>query len=181
MSRKEQILETALKLFAENGYDSTSTSLIAKTAGVSEGLIFRHYGKKEGLLEAILENGMGQVAATFAVLEGKKAAKGRLLRYIEFSFNTLQENILFWKLLHSIRGQAKVQQAVGEQLEESTRYIIQTLTRIFDELGSPQSADDAMLLFATIDGVAMHYTLQPDVYPLDTIKKLVIKNYNEKF
>ena len=49
MSNKENILHTALRLFAEQGYDRTPTSQIAREAGVSEGLIFRHYGSKAGL------------------------------------------------------------------------------------------------------------------------------------
>ena len=48
--KQENILNTALELFAKDGYDATSTSKIAKCAGVSEGLIFRHYGSKDGLL-----------------------------------------------------------------------------------------------------------------------------------
>ena len=38
--KKEKILNAALELFANDGYNVTSTSKIAKTAGVSEGLIF---------------------------------------------------------------------------------------------------------------------------------------------
>ena len=47
MSKKKIILETALELFSRNGYSTTSTAKIAKTAGVSEGLIFKHYENKK--------------------------------------------------------------------------------------------------------------------------------------
>ncbi|MFT4756836.1 MAG: AcrR family transcriptional regulator, partial [Vicingaceae bacterium] len=66
-SKKDLILETALKLFAQNGFSATSTSKIAKAAGVSEGLIFRHFENKEGLLHAILE--MGRIKG-MALFEG---------------------------------------------------------------------------------------------------------------
>jgi AcrR family transcriptional regulator len=55
MDKKEKILTVALALFSSQGFDSTSTSLIAKKAEVSEGLIFRHFTNKEGLLMAIME------------------------------------------------------------------------------------------------------------------------------
>jgi AcrR family transcriptional regulator len=48
--KKELILQTALRLFSEQGYEATPTNRIAKEAGVSEGLIFRHFENKEGLL-----------------------------------------------------------------------------------------------------------------------------------
>ena len=53
--KQENILNAALKLFATEGYASTSTSKVAKEAGVSEGLIFRHFKNKEGLLNVIRE------------------------------------------------------------------------------------------------------------------------------
>ena len=41
--KQESILQAALKLFATEGYASTSTNKVAKVAGVSEGLIFHHF------------------------------------------------------------------------------------------------------------------------------------------
>ena len=42
MTEKQQkILENAIKMFAEKGYEATSTSEIAKASGVAEGTIFR--------------------------------------------------------------------------------------------------------------------------------------------
>lgn len=46
----KRILETSIDLFAKNGYANTSTSEIAKIAGVAEGTIFKHFGTKENLL-----------------------------------------------------------------------------------------------------------------------------------
>ncbi|GMB09246.1 TetR/AcrR family transcriptional regulator [Thermolongibacillus altinsuensis] len=49
-----KILKAAVETFAEKGYASTSTSEIAKKAGVAEGTIFRHYKTKKDLLLAIV-------------------------------------------------------------------------------------------------------------------------------
>lgn len=46
----KKILETSIELFAKNGYSNTSTSEIAKIAGVAEGTIFKHFGTKQNLL-----------------------------------------------------------------------------------------------------------------------------------
>ncbi len=42
-----RILEAAVDMFGEKGYASTSTSEIAKRAGVAEGTIFRYYKTKK--------------------------------------------------------------------------------------------------------------------------------------
>ncbi|MEM6542898.1 MAG: helix-turn-helix domain-containing protein, partial [Bacteroidota bacterium] len=54
-AKQEKILNAALELFAHEGYNVVSTSKIAQKAGVSEGLIFRHFESKQGLLNAILQ------------------------------------------------------------------------------------------------------------------------------
>ncbi|MFB5661063.1 TetR/AcrR family transcriptional regulator [Alteribacillus sp. HJP-4] len=52
--KQAKILDAAIEIFAEKGYANTSTSEIAKKAGVAEGTIFRHYKTKKELLISIV-------------------------------------------------------------------------------------------------------------------------------
>lgn len=52
--KQQKVVETAILLFAEKGYANTSTSEIAKIAGVAEGTIFRHFGTKDNLLLSVI-------------------------------------------------------------------------------------------------------------------------------
>jgi AcrR family transcriptional regulator len=72
-ARREQILKTALKLFAAQGFDATSTRQIAKEAGIAEGLIFHYFPTKASLLTAILEDR----------LEGRRAFRTQLRPLLE--------------------------------------------------------------------------------------------------
>jgi AcrR family transcriptional regulator len=67
-ARREQILKTALELFAAQGFDATSTRQIATEAGIAEGLIFHYFPTKASLLTAILEDR----------LEGRRAFRSEL-------------------------------------------------------------------------------------------------------
>jgi AcrR family transcriptional regulator len=49
------ILDAAARLFAENGFASTSTNAIAETAGVSIGSLYQYFPNKLALLEAVRE------------------------------------------------------------------------------------------------------------------------------
>src|SRR3954467_6260104 len=52
--RREQILATAITVFAEYGYAGGSIRTIADRVGVSHATLLQHFGSKEGLLTAVL-------------------------------------------------------------------------------------------------------------------------------
>ncbi|MER6422940.1 helix-turn-helix domain-containing protein [Streptomyces sp. NPDC001137] len=56
----QEILETSLRLFTEQGYDETTIAQIAREAGVSQRTLFRYFGTKEDLLGGD-QNRFGQV------------------------------------------------------------------------------------------------------------------------
>ena len=47
---RTKILQAALKLFARQGYDGTTTKDLAKSAQVAEGTVFRHFANKKAIL-----------------------------------------------------------------------------------------------------------------------------------
>ncbi len=47
---RTKILQAALKLFARQGYDGTTTKDLAKSAQVAEGTVFRHFTNKKAIL-----------------------------------------------------------------------------------------------------------------------------------
>ena len=54
--RRRQIMQVAMDLFAQKGFDGTTTREIADRAGVNEAIIFRHFPGKEDLYWAIIED-----------------------------------------------------------------------------------------------------------------------------
>lgn len=54
--RSRAIVEATIDLFAREGFTRTTTSRIARAAGVSEALVFRHFPTKESLYRAVLES-----------------------------------------------------------------------------------------------------------------------------
>jgi len=50
MDKREKIIETALKLFVENGFHGTATAKIAKEAGVANGTLFQYFKTKDELV-----------------------------------------------------------------------------------------------------------------------------------
>jgi AcrR family transcriptional regulator len=53
--RKSQLLDTAATLFAERGYSGATTAELAKAAGVTEPIIYRHFSSKKDLFVALID------------------------------------------------------------------------------------------------------------------------------
>lgn len=52
---KEKILMTALRLFAQDGYEAVSVSAIAGMLGMTKGALYRHYKNKREIFESIVD------------------------------------------------------------------------------------------------------------------------------
>jgi AcrR family transcriptional regulator len=62
-SSRDRLLDTALKLFAEQGYAATSTAEIQKACGMSpgSGALYRHFRSKNDVLRAALRRGLDRM------------------------------------------------------------------------------------------------------------------------
>lgn len=72
--RREQIVVAAMKCFAERGFEGTTTRMLARAAGVSEGLIFRHFPTKKSLYRAIIARRIAESPS--GLMPSEAAARG---------------------------------------------------------------------------------------------------------
>lgn len=71
--RKAEILDAAIEVFGEKGYDAGSMRDIAARVGVSEPAIYRHYSGKEALFIAVLHHAAVPMRnSTFALMDSIK-------------------------------------------------------------------------------------------------------------
>lgn len=63
--RREQLLDTAIGLFAERGYAGATTAELAKAAGVTEPIIYRHFASKKDLFIAVIERTSDLITQTW--------------------------------------------------------------------------------------------------------------------
>ena len=54
-TNKEEIIETALKVFREHGYYNTSMSDLAQACGLQKGSFYHYFDSKEKMMAAVLE------------------------------------------------------------------------------------------------------------------------------
>ena len=84
-ARKEAIVEAVQDVFAEKGFDGTTTRELAKAAGVSEALLYKHFPSKESLYAAMLDGcAKGPTFAEASRILGLDASTSTLVVMVHF-------------------------------------------------------------------------------------------------
>jgi AcrR family transcriptional regulator len=176
-SRKRQIMEVALKLFAESGYDHTSISAIAREADMSKGLLYNYFKGKEDLLEHIFDDGMQEMLNFFDPNRDGVLTREEFIYFINEVFDLMKRKILFYKLYFAVLFQPKVTKLFEKRFGEIIQPLLTTLSDYYQRKGSTNPMAEAVMVGAMLDGVGFNYVMSPDVYPVDEVKKLIIERF----
>lgn len=68
-SKKDKIIDAAVDLFADKGFNNTSTAEIAALSGVAQGTLFYHFKQKEGILCEVLEQVLQLITNNYATID----------------------------------------------------------------------------------------------------------------
>ena len=144
---RERILQAALRLFAERGYDGTTTKSIAEAAGVPSGLIFYHFDTKLGVLTAIMKE-RSLLPRGREVVEGDETMAPReTLEALGREFliaATGDEHDLVRVLLHEVH----LREAVAAEFEAVAGQLIEIVSEQFRRIpGTRDRADVAARMF----------------------------------
>ncbi len=145
--KRAQILDSALEMFSTHGFSMSSTAKIAKNAAVSEALIFRHFTNKEGLLDALIEQGNQMVEDYVAHLTSIEDASERLENMIDIANEMSEENRKFWKLIYSLKWQSEEH---GNTVSESMKALCKSTLK---ELGYKKPKIETEVFMILMDGL----------------------------
>ena len=99
----DRIIEAAVKLFSEKGFNGTTTKEIAEAADVNEALIFRHFSTKRDLYGAIIERKISEEPGIELSLETHRDSKDDRLVFTAIAsrmFEKCGRDPSFMRLLH---------------------------------------------------------------------------------
>ena len=103
--RRQEILETAIRLFYEKGYEKTSISDIAKEMNVAQGLCYRYFPSKEALFDTAIDQYAQTLAdrMTSILNHGDITLKEMITRMPTFLDTEKNDNYTY-KLCHGPEG-----------------------------------------------------------------------------
>ena len=183
MSTKERILDEALMLFSENGYDGTSVERIAEKVGIKAPSLYKHFKSKEDILNAIIDNAEARYEESF----GSEKRIGRLPESKEEFVRITMERISFTMhdpMILKIRKFLVQEQFRSERLAEiTTRHQLDGLQGMYTKIieGMMKEGlfkeDDPALLATEITAPVVLWIAKADRQPqyeqeiMDSIEK----------
>lgn len=167
--KKMLIMETALELFAENGFHTTSMSRIAKKADVSKGLAYNYFQSKQDILDEILKTGFNSIYTHFDLNHDGVLTRDEFEHFIRTSFRVIGENRRFWKLYSTLIMQSDLADSFQKKYAKQSTAIMQTLSQFIASMGSSDPEGDLMAVSSLVKGAMLILISAPDVFP---VKKL---------
>ena len=90
--KKPQIIDAAIKVFAEKGFYNSKVADVARAAGIADGTIYLYFKNKDDLLISLFESKVEELLDTFKnALIGLKTAKDKLNKFIRLYFQLMEE------------------------------------------------------------------------------------------
>ncbi len=163
--RREQILATASKLFAEKGLAATKITDIAAAAEISQGLLYHYYKSKEEIFVELIRGAFERMSAAATGLETlPMPAAGKIKFAIEKLLEGLAHDETFARNFLLI-AQASISDAIPEEakaivLQNKTNYeVVERIMLEGQRDGTVKDFDAkqlALVFWTTINGLALY-------------------------
>ncbi|NBN47055.1 transcriptional regulator BetI [Proteus sp. G2626] len=174
--RKQQLIQATLAVINEVGMQEASIALIARKAGVSNGIISHYFRDKNGLLEAAMRHIQYQLGFAVAIrlrMLSDATPKQRIQAIVEGNFDTTQTSeaamktwLAFWASSMHQPNLNRLQKVNDKRLYSNLSY----------EFGRVLAKDQARLaakgLAALIDGLWLRSALSNAPFSLDEAKTI---------
>jgi AcrR family transcriptional regulator len=173
----DSLLDAAVALFNERGYEATSMDELAARLGVTKSAIYHHVPSKVELLRLALDRALD---ALFALTEETGATTGPAIDRLEYvvrgSVRVLARELPFVTLLLRLRGNSEVERTALHRRREFDR-IVTGLVRAAEHEGDVRADVDpavlSRLLFGTVNSLTEWYRPDRGLTPDDLADAVV--------
>ncbi|MFO7934860.1 MAG: TetR/AcrR family transcriptional regulator [Bacteroidales bacterium] len=176
-SRRQQIMDAALHLFANEGYAHCTISNLAEHAGISKGLMYNYFSSKQELLESIIQQGLNELLNLFDPNRDGILTSGEFVEFIRKLFSIMRGNKEFWVLYVSILMQPGVKEHLNERSIPGYREFIRILMDYLTRKGFEDPELEALTLSAMIEGLGV---LMVYAHPVMDIPDELLHKYENR-
>lgn len=169
---KKAALEAAMTLFAQDGFDGTSTVDVAKAAGISQATIFKYFHTKQDLLLAVIRPVMEHFFPKyrdefFAGITRRETLTDMVHFIVTDRYQFITENQAVVKiLLMELMTNTEIRRRFGEIISDKDFDFLGELLKNFRRTGELREDIDAAGIVRIIAGQLMLYIVQSTYAPV---------------
>ena len=174
--RREQLLDAALELLAGEGHGALTIDAVAREVGVARPVVYRLFGDRAGLLEALFRRedarAMSQVAAAIPEIPGDQHPDDLLVDGLRLFLGAVRESPLTWRLvlIDLDRAPEEMRTAIARRREIVRRQLERLVAWGVERRGGPEGLDSE-LFAGMIQVIAEHAATlvitDPERYPVE--------------
>lgn len=178
--RQAQIVEAALKLFAEKGLHDTKVSEIAAQAGVSQGTVYWYFDSKEELFEAAFINQFEAYVQPFFEIftDEERPAADKLMDIAAASIDLFADKTELTFIMLQIMATREMADILTHDIEEYYTQFGVVLPPLFEEIGDPDPTATTSMFIAMLDGLMLQCLLGPDWFDRDQVLAQIKVKFN---
>ena len=172
MATRKKIMEAGLVLFAQKGFALTSIKDIAEAAGISTGLIYRHFSSKEDLFNSLIADTIEELNKFIQILDSYDSPKQAIVEMTASLIGDIHfSNELSRYFLIVIRSM--LEEEVLSQIDEFRKSILSLYDKTKDLIKEGQKRGEfkqgnpykyTLLFFSIIQGMANMKLFMGDKY-----------------
>jgi AcrR family transcriptional regulator len=166
IAKREEILDVALEVFAENGYDRTSVREIARLTGLSQTGLLHHFSSKEELFAEALRRRDARNERAYDENQGGPVTAGGLVSIVRHNSQEPELVRLFVTMSAESTDSESPARAFFEEryhkLREDLAADIRSQQSSGEIVGDLDADGVAALLIAAADGLQIQWLLSPD-------------------
>lgn len=176
--RKDQIVRATVECITKHGYHNFSMQDVARTAGVSKGIIHYYFLNKDELMMSVLDKVAGDIENVLnSEMQSLSDPKRKLEIFIDVCFDIVrntkeyyQVNMDFWTQINQKDEVRKVIARHYSNFRDSASTVIKEGV----SSGAFRSVDPreyASYVVAVIDGLSLQWLFDPTVFDYDQVTK----------
>ena len=172
----DRLLDVAVRVFTERGYDATSFQHLSHASGLSKSSIYHHIESKEQLLRLGLKKALEPLMASTAeqaAIAGR--AVDRLTHLIRRNIEIMAERLPYVTLLLNVRGNTETERWALEQRRAYDKIVAGVVQEAIDEEDIRADVDartTARLIFGMTNSVREWYQPERHLKPADLAEQV---------
>lgn len=176
---RKRIMDAALAMFGEYGYDRATVGAIAKKAGVSAGLLYNYFESKEELVITIFEDFLKHhFSVWYPKVCNARSPMDKLEAAVDRYVQPLQEDVNRWRLIRELSTRKEFKHTIWEFLSPIRKKYQDELEQVYHPLGL-DAETEFWNLQTFLEGVSSCYCTYGDRYPLATVKRTYLERFEK--